>query len=148
MCRGIQLTVAAFILVVSAGTADNASAQAWNPFAKKSAASAAKPKSANPFSLDKLLTIPGMNQPTNRPIHQISMKDRFQQTTQQMWSDTKRAITPPILQDKGPGAGGIWPFTNAPKTPSFKMPNLFTKTAAPQGPPPTLNEFLAQPRPE
>jgi hypothetical protein len=76
------------------------------------------------------------------------MKDRFQATTHRMWEDTKRAVTPPILQNRGQGAGGKWPFTKTQKT-GFSIPNIFKASApAPQGPPPTLQEWLAQPRPE
>lgn len=154
MCR-LRYWIAILAVTLLVGPAH---AQSWNPFAKKEAPpQAAQPKpntisTFNPFanassiSLDKMLTIPGLTQPANRPVNQPSIKDRLQASTQQMWAETKRAVTPPMLQNRGQGST-LWPFPKVQKT-SFTLPNLFQTTPAPQGPPPTLQDWLAQPRPE
>ena len=108
----------------------------------------------NPFAsppqidLNKMLPFPGLTQPDKRPLNQPSISERFQVTTSKMWADTKRAITTPILQNRPSRSGPTWPFQKT-KMSGLSMPKIFkTSAPAPQGPPPTLQEWLAQPRPE
>ncbi len=152
MSRAIRYSLTA-IIAASLGVfvvPATVKAQAWNPFAKKKPATQPVNAKQNQFSLDHILTIPGLPQPGNRPLNQPSLKKRFQQSTQQMWADTKRVVTPPMLQTGNAGSGGIWPFSNASaKSPGFSLPNVFKpKETDEQNRPANVSQWLSQPRPE
>ena len=162
MCRHRYCLAAVAVLIFSVPAA----AQIWNPFASKTSKTAPPAMSGdqkratpswsltptlpdNPLALDKLLPLPGITQPVNRPVNQPTLTQRIHESAQRFVDDARRVVTPPMLQNRNISDGPSWQLPKTPNLRDLAVVPEFLKPRPPQRPPaPTLSEWIAQERPE